>query len=292
MATFGRGRGRSSKGKGRLGGRKGSAKPWSSLQTDKPPAEWFPMEVEAAFMASVRLKTGVSLLVDTGSPGNLCGDEWSHEMATESTSKVDRAPEYKKRDRTLTCRGVGTGSQSSDWDVRHTIALGTGRLDTFTAPELPDSCVPGILGQNSMENLRVLIDTFTGIMYMVGPGGYELRLSPGSEKHDLQKSSMGHLMLPCSNFGPQKGQNTDETMNFVVGEYFASEADEARWNDDWEEFSKLLKDKPATSTPSTPSLPKTRRPGARAAVDQSCSATTPNRVGTHSAGTGSDAASS
>ena len=143
-------------------------------------------------MASVRFKTGVPLLVDTGSPGNLCGDEWSREMTIESTHKVDRAPEYKKRDRTLTCRGVGTGSQSSDWDVRHTIALGTGRLDTFTAPELPDSCVPGILGQLSMKSLRTLIDTFTGVMYMVGPGGYELRLSPGSEKHDLHESGMGH----------------------------------------------------------------------------------------------------
>ena len=121
-------------------------------------------------MGSVRLKTGVSLLVDTGSPGNLCGSEWSREMAIESTNKVDRAPDYKKRDRTLTCRGVGTGSQSSDWDVRHTIALGTKRLDTFTTPELPDSCVPGILGQHSMKNLRVLIDTFTCVMYMVGPG--------------------------------------------------------------------------------------------------------------------------
>ena len=201
LATFGRGRGRSSKGMGKRGGRKGSAKPWSNLQPDKPPAPWFPTEVEAAFMASVRLTTGVPLLVDTGSPGNLCGDEWSHEMATESTTKVDRTPQYAKRDRTLTCRGVGTGSQSSDWDVRHTIALGTGRVDTFTAPELPDSCVPGILCRNSMKSLRNLIDTFTGVVYMVGPGGYELRLSPGSEKHDLQESSMGHLMLPCSEFG-------------------------------------------------------------------------------------------
>ena len=38
LATFGRGRGRSSKGKGRLGGRKCSATPWSSLQPDKPSA--------------------------------------------------------------------------------------------------------------------------------------------------------------------------------------------------------------------------------------------------------------
>ena len=96
------------KGKGKRGGRKGSAKPWSSLQPDKPPAPWLPTEVEAAVMASVRLKNGVSLLLDTGSPGNLCSDEWSREMATQSI-KVNRTPEYAKRDRTLTCRGVGTG---------------------------------------------------------------------------------------------------------------------------------------------------------------------------------------
>ena len=159
-------------------------------------------------------------------------------MATESTSKVDRAPEYKNRDRTLTCRGVGAGSQSSDWDVRHTIALGTGRLDTYTAPELPDSCVPGILGRLSMKGLRALLDTFTGVMYLVGPGGYELRLSPGSEKHDLHESAMGHLMLPCSNFGPQNGQKNDESINFVVGDFFAGQSKETNkwnWNEDWEE---------------------------------------------------------
>ena len=205
LATFGRGRGRSSKGKGRRGGRKGSAKPWSSLQTDKPPAEWVPMEVEAAFVASVRLKSGVSLLVDTGSPGNLCGDQWCNEMAIESTTKVNRTPEYAKRDRTLTCRGVGTGSQSSDWDVRHTIALGSGRLDTFTAPELPDSCVPGILGQLSMNSLRILIDTFTGVMYMVGPGGYVLRLSPGSDNTPPPRVRNGTLDAAMLRIGPSEG---------------------------------------------------------------------------------------
>ena len=55
------------------------------------------------------------------------------------SQKILRHPEYEKRDRTMTCRGVGTGSQSTDWDVCHTIALGNGRLDTYSAPELPDS---------------------------------------------------------------------------------------------------------------------------------------------------------
>ena len=78
-----------------------------------------------------------------------------------------------------------------------------------------------------MKGLRTLLDTFTGVMYLVGPGGYELRLSPGSEKHDLQESGMGHLMLPCSTFGPHNGRTFDETMNFVVGDFFAAEATES-----------------------------------------------------------------
>ena len=45
---------------------------------------WQASEIEAAYMASVRLEHGVSLLLDTGSPGNLCGSEWSNEMAAES----------------------------------------------------------------------------------------------------------------------------------------------------------------------------------------------------------------
>ena len=121
----------------------------------------------------------------------------------------------------MTCRGVGTGSQSTDWDVRHYISLGNGRIDTYTAPELPDSKTPALLGRISMARLRMLLDCFTGVAYMVGPGGYELKLSPGSEKHDLESSSMGHMMLPCSKFNGTRG-GTKEALSFVVGEYYAA----------------------------------------------------------------------
>ena len=115
-----------------------------------------------------------------------------------------------------------------------------------------------------MKGLRTLLDTFTGVMYLVGPGGYELRLSPGSEKYDLHESSMGHLMLPCSEFDPQGGQQSTEVRSFVVGEHFASEAD---WDDDWEELDNLWTAKQA-------------------------SATTPTRVGKHRASSGANAPSS
>ena len=136
----GKGRGRTGKGRGRFDGRKGH-NPWASVMGDadaKPTASWFRTDVEAAYVASVRLPHGASLLVDMGSPGNLCGDGWSEEMAAES-QRIGRNPEHLKRDRTMTCRGIGAGAQSTDWDVRHSISLGNGRLDTYTAPELPNS---------------------------------------------------------------------------------------------------------------------------------------------------------
>ena len=72
-----------------------------------------------------------------------------------------------------------------------------------------------------MKAKRTLIDTFTGRVYLVGPGGYELKLSPGSVKHDLVESSAGHLMLPCSEFNvPMK--RYEEVTAFIVGDHFDS----------------------------------------------------------------------
>ena len=76
-----------------------------------------------------------------------------------------------------------------------------------------------------MKKLRSLIDTFTGKMYLVGPGGYEIHLSPGSEVHDIEESAAGHLMLPCSRFGRQHQQHTEDSQVFTVGEFFIAKSE-------------------------------------------------------------------
>jgi len=70
-----------------------------------------------------------------------------------------------------------------------------------------------------MKEKRCLIDTLTAQIFEVGPGGYELKLSPGSIQHNLVESSAGHLMLPCSSFDVPKKPYVEVT-SFVVGEYF------------------------------------------------------------------------
>ena len=183
----------------------------------------FPTEVEAAYLASVRLPHGTSLLVDTGSPSNITSSEWSKDHSRELHVAGLPDPSYDHRAKPMICSGIGYGTQEAACDVTHTICLGSGRLDRYVAPELPEAITPAILGQRSMKALRTLIDTFTGQMYLVGPGGYEIRLSPGSEVHALEESPAGHLMLPCSHFGPQQVQHTSEAQIFVVGDYYAPE---------------------------------------------------------------------
>ena len=53
---------------------------------------------------------------------------------------------------------------------------------------------------------------------MVGLGGYEIWLSPGSEVYDLIDSEAGHQMLPCSQFGQGKKPSQD-SLTFQVGDY-------------------------------------------------------------------------
>ena len=156
--------------------------------------------MEEAFAASVRLPHGTSLLVDTGAPGNLAGSEWTADHSRELLSAEQPAPRYAKREVPLPCSGVGKGKQFAVYDFEAPIALGNGRLDAYRAAELPDSATPALLGRLSMKTKRVLLDTFAGMFFMIGPGGYELELSPGSEIYDTEDSATGHMMLPCSQF--------------------------------------------------------------------------------------------
>ena len=121
--------------------------------------------------------------------------------------------------------GIGIGSQLATHDVLHAAGL-PGCGDAFyKASELPESRAPGILGQNSLAEKGCPIDCAQKSMYAVGPGGYEIRLSPGSLVYPLKSSKAGHLMLPCAEFG--RGEVSSEVMTFTVGPHF----------EEWQELS-------------------------------------------------------
>ena len=97
-------------------------------------------------MASVRLSSGPALLVDTGSPGNVCGDETSSELA-DAAAKAGKGPhEYQQRSKPLVMSGIGTGSQVARYDVLHNIGLKRVRRRQVSgrgAPRLVHASHPG-----------------------------------------------------------------------------------------------------------------------------------------------------
>mgnify|MGYP001243778846 CR=1 FL=1 len=108
----------SGRGKGRR-----RAPPWTPPLPEPPSSTgWFPTwetsrnqhrDLETAYASSVRMsgRAGTALLIDTGSPGNLVGSEWSKEMTLECDRAGINWPVYHQRDGPLNCSGIGTGSQ-------------------------------------------------------------------------------------------------------------------------------------------------------------------------------------
>ena len=166
----GRGKGSGSqKGKGP---KKKKNEDWRSVLRAQPSSGgWFPTEIETAYLASVRLPHGTSLLIDTGSPNNIASDGWAEDHARELHKAGLPAPVYEQMAKPLVCSGIGHGTQQADHKGTYKICLGSGRLDDYHAPELPNAQTPALLGQRSMKKLRALIDTFTGEMYLVGRVG-------------------------------------------------------------------------------------------------------------------------
>jgi hypothetical protein len=145
------------------------------------------------------------MIVDPGSVYNLAGDHWAADVGRDA-AKAGRRPKQVKRDRTLRVSGVGEGSQAAQYDIKLPCCFertdGSYSSGTFDTPCVSNSQLPGLLGLNSLEGNRGLIDFITGKMYFLGPGDYNLDsvLPPGTECFQLRKAPSGHLVLPCNHY--------------------------------------------------------------------------------------------
>ena len=151
------------------------------------------------FHVRMASRKGEALLIDPGSPDNLMGDAWSERMSALAV-KAGHGPAKYEPIAPFKVGGVGKEAQTCQRQVCHHIGLDQGEVGTFTGPELPESAVPALLGLRSLESMRCLLDVPNMQLYRVGPGGYQLRLSPGSRVNQLERGNSGHLMLPCSEF--------------------------------------------------------------------------------------------
>ena len=139
------------------------------------------------------------LLIDPGAHDNLTGDAWVHRVQA-ILKKHNMDVDEVTMDRSLTVEGVGAGSQECATKTLVPMILETGDTGTYQSPVIPNSDVPALLGNKTLERRRSLIDTFNHKLYFVGPGDYEIKLPPGSLTLDLEKTESGHLLLPITAF--------------------------------------------------------------------------------------------
>ena len=109
--------------------------------------------------------------------------------------------------------GVGENPSTCLNSASVPIALEGGTVGHYKASVIQGSEVPALLGLESLERRRSIIDTVHGRLIELGPGAYELKLPPGSTMRQLHKSSTGHLMLPCTEWKRAK-QNAGKQLVF------------------------------------------------------------------------------
>jgi hypothetical protein len=166
----------------------------------------------SSYHANVRLKHGEALLVDTGAPKNMCGDAWVR-RAAEAAQPAGFGVTLQPLEKRMQVDGVGQSPSTCINSAIVPIALQGGEIAYYKANVINDSEVPALLGLESLEARRSVIDLVSGTLIELGPGPFQLNLPAGSKLRKLYKSPTGHLMLPCTEWDNAK-PNTGKQLVF------------------------------------------------------------------------------
>lgn len=159
----------------------------------------------ATYHAQVRLPPGQEgVLVDCGAVQNLTGDRWL-DRVKNILQKFAQGISMRQLDTARPVEGVGTGASFIRHHAEVLICTANGAHGQFNTAVISNSDLPALLGLESLEAQRSLIDTFNRKIFTIGPGGYELKLSPCSQSLDLTKIASGHLLLPVTEWHKSKG---------------------------------------------------------------------------------------
>ena len=90
-------------------------KQFTSLLPPSTAPGLFPTEVETAYLASVRLPHGTSLLVDTGSPNNITSSEWTKYHSRELRAAGLPDPSYEHRGTWPTLSVLAVDASTDMW---------------------------------------------------------------------------------------------------------------------------------------------------------------------------------
>lgn len=188
--------------------------PWWEVDSSKNDGSQKPA-AEGSYHLRTRLRSGaVGLLVDPGAHDNLIGELTAKQMCQELNAKM----ETRSLDKPLPVEGVGKSAQVANRSacVRMTVcsALGSMNDASYTAPIIPDSMLPPLLGNKTLRKMQVILDCGSGKMIIPGPGGIEVKMSPGSHVYELELSNSGHWILPLHSRDPNMMSTAEKDLSF------------------------------------------------------------------------------
>ena len=168
---------------------------------------WWPVpsaEPTSSFHTSThRTQSGqLGLLVDPGSYGNLVGEQWAHE-AVRTANQAGLRPRIQDKASPLEVGGVGKGTQKCFKELLIPTALrsadGAVNGGSYTAPMIPKSTCPALLGLKSLMSHRAVLDLASKRLILM-PEGSEVEIPQGAEILPLEQAETGHLLLPIDEY--------------------------------------------------------------------------------------------
>ena len=177
-----------------------SAFPWWPVPTGSQPKA----SAQPAYHTTTHRTEGgqLGLLVDPGSYGNLVGDQWLATAVKEAQRSGFKAS-HKGMTSPLEVGGVGSGTQQCRQQVTIPAAIsaadGTMTQASYTAPVIPSSACPALLGLKSLKSHRTVLDLTDNRMILL-PSSTPLEIPIGSEVYGLEQATTGHLLLPISEY--------------------------------------------------------------------------------------------
>ena len=104
-------------------------------------------------------------------------------------------------------QGVGKGSQECVYSATIPVRLEDGTVGDYTAPVVPRSAIPPLLGLRTLKIMRAIINVYDQKIYTIGPGDVDIRLPPDIHEHHLEEAAAGHLLLPITEFQQPAAEN-------------------------------------------------------------------------------------
>ena len=170
---------------------------------------WWSMK-DGKYYLSVKLPTGLSIIVDPGAYTNLAGVKWVKAQAEQAKQNKHYSKQNKMKV-PLGVSGVGNGSQQCTWQAQIPVAVEgeypSGHstcVHKFECPivEGAGEDLPALLGLKSMSEKNAILEMTPGKECLIfpGAGGYEIKLAPGFTRIPLVKAPSGHLCIPTDKF--------------------------------------------------------------------------------------------